>query len=62
MGEEIKPATAEVSEVSNNEVENRFELHSGGQMAFLTYRRTPREIALIHAETARWKGRASEAR
>jgi predicted GNAT family acetyltransferase len=48
MGEEIKAASAEVS---NNEAENRFELHSGGKMAFLAYRRTPRGIILTHAET-----------
>jgi uncharacterized protein len=48
MGEEI---TAAPAEVSNNEAENRFELHIGGRIAFLTYRRTPHEIALTHAET-----------
>jgi len=48
MGEENKAALAEVS---NNEVENRFELQAGGKMAFLTYRRAAREIALLHAET-----------
>jgi hypothetical protein len=34
--------------VSNNEAANRFELHIGGQIAFLTYRRTPHEIILTH--------------
>ena len=49
MGEEINAA----AEVLNNEAENRFELHIGGRMAFLAYRRTPHEIALTHAETPR---------
>ncbi len=48
MGEE---STAIPAEVSNNEAENRFELHTGGQIAFLNYRRTPQEITLTHAET-----------
>lgn len=37
-------------EVVNNEAASRFEAQVGGQIAFLTYRRTPREIALTHAE------------
>ena len=48
MGEE-----SSAPEVLNNEVENRFEVHVGGQIAFLTYRRKPHEIALTHAETPR---------
>jgi uncharacterized protein len=50
MGEEINAAPAQVS---NNEAENRFELHIGGRMAFLAYRRTPHDITLTHAETPR---------
>lgn len=50
MGEESNAIPAEVS---NNEAENRFELHIGAQIAFLTYRRTQREITLTHAETPR---------
>jgi hypothetical protein len=41
MAEEIDAS----AEVSNNEAENRFELHIGGQMAFLAYGRTPRRGA-----------------
>jgi uncharacterized protein len=48
MGEEIKAASAEAF---NNKAENRFELHIGGQIAFLAYRLTPQEITLTHAET-----------
>jgi uncharacterized protein len=48
MGEE---SSAIPAEVSNNEAENRFELHIDGQIAFLNYRRTPQEITLTHAET-----------
>ncbi len=47
MGEE---SSATPAELSNNEVENRFELYSAGKMAFLTYRRTPHEIVLTHTE------------
>jgi hypothetical protein len=36
IGEDINAAPAQVS---NNEAENRFELHIGGRMAFLVYRR-----------------------
>jgi predicted GNAT family acetyltransferase len=37
-------------EVLNNEGESRFESHIGGKTAFLTYRRSAREIAFTHAE------------
>src|SRR5580692_12927907 len=50
MGEESHAIPAEVSD---NEVANRFELHVGGKIAFLDYRRTAHEIALTHAETPR---------
>jgi len=55
MGDQIIPAPAKVSNatVSNNEAESRFELHVGGQITFLVYRRTPHEITLTHAETPR---------
>lgn len=44
---------AAYTEVSNNEAANRFELHIGGHMALLAYRRTPHKIILTHAETPR---------
>ncbi len=55
MGEESNAAPAEVS---NNEAENRFELHIDRQMAFLTYQLTPHVITLTHAETPTGGGRA----
>jgi uncharacterized protein len=54
MGEETGAAAVEVS---NNEVKNRFELHIGGKMAFLSYQRTQREIVLTHAEVPAEMGR-----
>jgi hypothetical protein len=53
MGEDSASAAAfnEASdEVSNNESASRFELRTGGRMAFLDYRRGAGEIALSHAE------------
>jgi predicted GNAT family acetyltransferase len=34
--------------VSNNERDNRFELRTGGKIAFLSYRRGPHEIVFSH--------------
>ena len=40
-------------EVSNNEARSRFESQIGHQIAFVSYRRSPQELVLTHAETPR---------
>jgi predicted GNAT family acetyltransferase len=36
--------------VSNDEVNSRFEVQTGGEIAFLSYRRMPGKLVLIHTE------------
>ena len=47
MGRETESA---IIEVSNNQVENRFEAHVGGNTAFLLCRRMPGRLVLVHTE------------
>lgn len=49
MGEEETAAL----EVIDNEARSRFESHIGNQVAFLSYRRSPKELVLTHADTPR---------
>ena len=37
-------------EVSNDQVTNRFEAHTGGKTALLEYRRMPGKLVLVHTE------------
>jgi predicted GNAT family acetyltransferase len=37
-------------DVSNDQVNNRFEAHIGGKTAFLVYRRMPGKLVLVHTE------------
>ena len=49
--------------VSNNEAKARFEASVDGQVAFLSYRRSPGELMLTHAETpAELEGRGIASR
>lgn len=36
--------------ISNDEVNSRFEVQTGGEMAFLAYRRMPGKLVLVHTE------------
>jgi uncharacterized protein len=40
----------ENNRVENNEAESRFKLSTGGQTAYLTYRRRPNAIVFVHVE------------
>jgi uncharacterized protein len=46
MGVEPDPSL----DVSNDHANNRFEAHIGGKTAFLTYRRMPGKLVLVHTE------------
>ena len=37
-------------DISNDKVNNRFEIHIGGKTAFLAYRRMPGKLVLVHTE------------
>ena len=37
-------------DISNDQVNNRFEAHIGGKTAFLVYRRMPGKLVLVHTE------------
>ena len=37
-------------DISNDEVNSRFEARAGGETAFLVYRRTPGKLVLVHTE------------
>lgn len=43
-------ADSQPGSVVNNETANQFEIHADGQLAFLTYRRFPNGIILLHTE------------
>jgi predicted GNAT family acetyltransferase len=46
MGIEPNPSL----DISNDQVNNRFEAHVGAKTAFLVYRRTPGKLVLVHTE------------
>jgi hypothetical protein len=46
MGIEPSPSV----DISNDQVTNRFEAHTGGKTAFLAYRRMPGKLVLVHTE------------
>jgi predicted GNAT family acetyltransferase len=52
MGTEDEAASdpVETGAVEFNEAENRFKLSSGGQTAYLTFRRRPNTIVFVHVE------------
>jgi uncharacterized protein len=37
-------------DISNDQVNSRFEVHTGGKTAFLVYRRMPGKLVLVHTE------------
>ena len=47
MGMEPDSATIEIS---NDQVNHRFEAHTGGKTAFLAYRHMPGKLVLVHTE------------
>lgn len=44
----IEPDTS--LDISNDQVTNRFEAHTGGKTAFVAYRRMPGKLTLLHTE------------
>lgn len=42
-----------LSQITDNTGQNRFEMPVEGHTAFVTYRRSPQSIALLHAEVPR---------
>ena len=44
------PSTTEISDVTDNSAQSRFELNVDGHVAYLEYERTPNTLTLLHTE------------